>query len=94
MEYEVPRVFAWAVEDPEHPTAIWRFTLHPQDGRTRLNQWTQIGSARSGLSLAIDHVPEKEQKIVSVRMREFENGIIATLAAIKQRTESAERAPA
>src|SRR4051812_27464411 len=67
VEYEAPRVFAWAVEDPEHPTAIWRFTLHPQDGRTRLTQWMQMGPARSGLSLAIDRMPEKEQKIVFVR---------------------------
>jgi hypothetical protein len=47
----------------------------------------QMGPARSGLSLAIDRMPDKEQKIVFVRMREFENAIIGTLAAIKQRVE-------
>ncbi|WP_372346530.1 hypothetical protein [Streptomyces sp. KL116D] len=32
----------------------------------------QLGPGRSGLSFAIDRMPEKEQKIVFVRMREFE----------------------
>ncbi|MFG2727840.1 SRPBCC family protein [Streptomyces canus] len=87
VEYEPPRVFAWAVEDPQHPTAIWRFTLEPQDGGTLLRQWMQMGPGRSGLSFAIDRMPEKEQKIVFVRMREFESNIGATLEAIKKLAE-------
>jgi uncharacterized protein YndB with AHSA1/START domain len=92
VEYEPPRVFAWAVEDPEHPTAVWRFTLEPRDGGTLLREWMQMGPARSGLSLAIDRMPEKEQKIVFVRMREFEGNMAATLEDIKKRAEGAERA--
>lgn len=94
VEYEPPRVFAWAVEDPERPSAIWRFTLNQRDGGTRLSQWMQIGPGPSGLSMAIDRKPEMEQQIVFVRMREFENAMIATLAAIKQRAEAGWRAPA
>ena len=30
-----PRVFAWAVEDPADPAALWRFELTPRDGGTR-----------------------------------------------------------
>ncbi|WP_443058609.1 SRPBCC family protein [Streptomyces sp. NBC_00775] len=63
VEYEPPRRFAWAVENPQHPTAIWRFTLEPQDGGTLVREWMQMGPARSGLSFAIDRMPEKEQKI-------------------------------
>jgi hypothetical protein len=48
-----------------------------------------MGPARSGLSLAIDRMPEKEQKIVFVRLREFETNMTATLAAIKERAEQA-----
>lgn len=91
VEYEPAKVLAWAVEDPEHPAAVWRFTLEPQDGGTLLRQWTQMGPAPSGLSFAIERMPEKEQKIVFVRMREFEANMTATLAAIK---ELAEQAPA
>lgn len=88
IEFEPPRVFAWAVADPEHPSAVWRFTLVPEDGGTSLAQWMQLGPGRSGLSRAIDSMPDKEQKIVFVRMREFEHSITATLAAIKERAET------
>jgi len=87
VECEEPRVLAWAVQDPENPTALWRFTLESAEGGTRLREWMQMGPARSGLSHAIDRLPDKEQKIVFVRMREFENSIIHTLAAIKKRAE-------
>lgn len=43
----------------------------------------RLGPGRSGLSHAIDRMPEKEQKIVFVRLREFERSITATLDAIK-----------
>ena len=87
IECEPERVFAWAVENPANPTAIWRFRLEAQNGGTELSQWMQMGPARSGLSFAIDRMPEKEQKIVFVRMREFEKNITATLAHIKKLAE-------
>jgi hypothetical protein len=92
VECEEERVFGWAVEDPRVPTATWRFTLEPADGGTRLTQWARMGPARSGLSRAIDAMPDKEQKIVFVRLREFEAGMTATVAAIKDRAERASRA--
>ena len=87
IECEPERVFAWAVEDPANPTAIWRFGLEPKNGGTELSEWMQMGPARSGLSFAIDRMPEKEQKIVYVRMREFEQNMAATLAHIKKLAE-------
>ncbi|MFJ1967146.1 SRPBCC family protein [Streptomyces sp. NPDC087903] len=89
VEYEPPRTLAWAVEDPQEPTAIWRFTLEPENGGTLLRQWMQMGPGRSGLSFAIDRMPDKEQKIVFVRMREFETNMTGTLEAIKKLAESA-----
>ncbi|MEV2211287.1 SRPBCC family protein [Streptomyces sp. NPDC050997] len=88
IECEPELVLAWAVEDPSHPSAVWRFRLRPEDGGTELSQWMQLGPGRSGLSVAIDRMPEKEQKIVFVRMREFERCITSTLAQIKQRAEA------
>ena len=84
IECEPERVFTWAVDDPKNPTAIWRFRLEPKDGGTELSQWMQMGPGRSGLSLAIDRMPEKEQKIVFVRMREFEKNMQFTLEQIKR----------
>jgi uncharacterized membrane protein len=88
VEFEPGRVFAWAVENPENPTAVWRFRLTPKDGGTQLSEWMQMGPARSGLSHAIDRMPDKEQKIVFVRMREFEQNIAATLEQIKKLAEA------
>jgi uncharacterized protein YndB with AHSA1/START domain len=82
------RVFAWAVGDPAEPSAVWRFGLEPKDGGTELSQWMRIGPGRSGLSFAIDAMPEKEQKIVFVRLREFERGMTATLEHMKHRLEA------
>ncbi|MFD7665107.1 SRPBCC family protein [Streptomyces sp. NPDC059788] len=94
VEYEPPRTFAWAVEDPENPAATWRFTLEARDGGTTLRQWVRLGPGRSGLSRAIDRMPEKEQKIVFVRLREFERNMAATVEAIGRRAEDAGRAGA
>ncbi|WP_432176361.1 SRPBCC family protein [Streptomyces sp. Tue6028] len=88
VEAEPGRLFAWAVEDPAHPSAVWRFRLEPKDGGTELTQWMQMGPGRSGLSHAIDAMPEKEQKIVFVRMREFERNMTVTLEHIKNLAEA------
>ncbi|MFK4066924.1 SRPBCC family protein [Streptomyces sp. NPDC029674] len=91
---EAPREFAWAVNDPEHPSALWRFGLAAQDdGGTLLTQWMRLGPGRSGLSHAIERMPEKEQKIVFVRLREFERSMTATVDAIKALAEGTAGAP-
>lgn len=89
VECTVPSVFAWAVHDVDNPAAVWRYTLEPEGEGTRLRHWMQMGPGRSGLSLAIDRMPDKEQKIVFVRMREFEQNMSASLAGIKDRVEAA-----
>ena len=88
VECEPQRVFSWAVEDPDNPTAVWRFRLEAVDGGTELSQRAQLGPARSGLSRAIDQMPDKEQKIVFVRLREFEAGMTSNLEHIKRLAES------
>ncbi|GLE52573.1 SRPBCC family protein [Mycobacterium montefiorense] len=84
---EQPKEFAWAVGDADHPSSTWRFRLEPRDGGTSLSFCMQMGPGRSGLSAAIDSMPDKEEKIVFVRMREFETAIGKTLAAIKRLAE-------
>ena len=88
IELEPEQTFGWAVGDPAEPAAVWRFRLEPKDSGTELSEWMQMGPARSGLSFAIDQMPDKEQKIVFVRMREFERNITATLDQIKARAEA------
>lgn len=88
VDFEPERVFGWAVGDPAEPSALWRFRLEPKDGGTDLSEWMQMGPARSGLSFAIDQMPDKEQKIVFVRMREFERNMTVTLDQIKALAET------
>jgi uncharacterized membrane protein len=88
VEFEPERVFGWAVGDPADPAALWRFRLEPKDGGTELSEWVQMGPGRSGLSLAIDQMPDKEQKIVFVRMREFERNMTGTLERFKALAEA------
>jgi uncharacterized protein YndB with AHSA1/START domain len=95
IECDEPRRFAWAVGDPGQPMATWRFSLRPDragPGKvgTVLEQWARMGPARSGLSLAIDAMPDKEQQIVFVRLREWEACLKHNLAAIKEMAERAQ----
>jgi uncharacterized protein YndB with AHSA1/START domain len=89
VECDEPRCFAWAVGDPGHPSTTWRFSLRPDGDGTVLEQWMQMGPGRSGLNLAIDAMPDKEAKIVFVRLREHETSMKHNLEVIKQRAERA-----
>jgi hypothetical protein len=46
-----------------------------------------MGPARSGLSIAIDAMPDKEAKIVFVRLREHETAMRHNLETIKASAE-------
>jgi uncharacterized protein YndB with AHSA1/START domain len=82
--------FAWQVggEDGQ-PSATWSFALEAVDGGTRLTQTGTMGPGRSGLSPAIEAMPDKEERIVGNRLREWEAGIDRNLRAIKARAEGA-----
>lgn len=88
VEFEPERVFGWAVEDPANPSALWRFRLEPKDDGTELSEWMQMGPGPSGVSIFIEQMPDKEQKIVFVRLRELERNITATLEQIKKLAEA------
>jgi Polyketide cyclase / dehydrase and lipid transport len=40
IDFDAPHEFAWAVGDPDNPSAKWRFRLTPRDGGTALSFWT------------------------------------------------------
>lgn len=88
IDYDRPRVFAWAVTEVEHPTAVWRFTLRPEGTGTLVRQWAQLGPGWSFLKVAIDRWPDKEERIVARRLREFRTGMTANLARVKELAES------
>jgi hypothetical protein len=87
---ERPRLFEWCVGDPDRPSAIWRFTVTDAGlapGSVRLEQWFQMGPARSGLNAAIDAMPDKEERIVARRLGEHRANMEANLAGIKSIVE-------
>ncbi|MFF8591194.1 SRPBCC family protein [Streptomyces sp. NPDC015220] len=98
VELEERRVFGWAVVDPDgrygddapdpaRPLATWRFELDPERTGTRLRQSVRIGPGRSGLSLVIDRMPDREEAIVAFRVGELRTNIEATLKGIRTLAE-------
>jgi hypothetical protein len=81
--------FEWAVGDPAYPSARWRFDLEPVAGGVRLRQWAQLGPAPSGLTPAIEAMPDKEERIVARRLEEHNANMAVTVAGIKALAESA-----
>jgi uncharacterized protein YndB with AHSA1/START domain len=82
-----PRTFAWAVGGPDNASATWRFELAAQGHGTLLRQWMQMGPAPSGLNIAIQAMPDKEERIVAKRQAEHEANMRATLEGIKALVE-------
>jgi uncharacterized protein YndB with AHSA1/START domain len=87
VECEPTCAFAWAIQDPDKPMATWRFEMTPHDGGTQLSQRVQLGPGRSYVTMAIEQAPEHEEKIVFMRLRDFEKNMTATLDGIKQLAE-------
>ncbi|MEU9324927.1 SRPBCC family protein [Streptomyces canus] len=98
VELEEQRVFGWVVVDPDgrfgdpapdpaKPLATWRFELEPEGTGSRLRQVARIGPSRSGISLAVDRTPEREEAIVSFRLAELRTNIETTLLGIKALAE-------
>lgn len=87
VQSDEPRVFAWAVQDPAHPSASWRFELVELPDGTELRQWARLGPGPSNLNRAIAAIPEKEERIVAGRLREFRAGMEINMAALKQLAE-------
>jgi hypothetical protein len=85
------RVFEWAVGDAEAPSASWRFTLEPDDAGTGtvLRQWMRIGPAPSGLSPAIEAMPDKEERIIARRLDEHRANMQRTVDGIRALVEAA-----
>jgi uncharacterized protein YndB with AHSA1/START domain len=85
---EPERVFEWAVGDPTYPSATWRFELLPDEaGGVRLRQFARLGPAPSGLTPAIEAMPDKEERIVARRLEEHRANMLATLEGVKALAE-------
>lgn len=86
MDHE--SAFEWTVGDVDHPTAKWRFELEPEGAGSILRFTSRIGPAPSGLTPAIERMPDREEEIVSRRMAEHNANMQRTLDGYKQLAEN------
>ena len=82
-------VFEWCVGEPDRPSAKWRFTLEPTADGVTLTQWMQMGPAPSGLTPAIEAMPDKEERIIARRLGEHQKNMQANVDGVKQLAEVA-----
>ncbi len=88
VEFDPPRVFAWAVGDPAAPAAVWRFELTPATDGTRLRYTARMGPGKSGVTMLIDREPDRAADIVARRLRQWLAGMAATVAGVKELAEA------
>lgn len=84
---EEERVFGWASVDRANPGARWRFDLEPSAGGTRLRFSMSMGPGPSGITMAIESMPEKESRILHRRISEHHANMTRTVAGIRELAE-------
>lgn len=87
--YTLHDTFEWCVGEPDHPSATWRFTLEPVSDGVVLKQWMRMGPAPSGLTPAIEAMPDKEERIIARRLAEHQVNMQANVDGVKQLAEMA-----
>lgn len=94
VEVEDGRRWVWDVQGPDGDVmASWGFEVEPVRAGTLVRQWGRMGPGRSGLSYAIDRMPDKEGRIIDNRLAEWRAGIEANLRGIAALCGAAERGP-
>jgi uncharacterized protein YndB with AHSA1/START domain len=86
--YEPMRAFGWSVTDVDNPSASWWFELEEVPGGVRVCQAMRMGPGRSGLNIAIDAMPDKEERIIARRLEEHAANMQLTLDGIKDLAEN------
>ncbi len=87
--HEPDVAFGWRTSDMDNPGARWRFDLEPTASGTRLRYSMILGPGPSGLTMAIESMPDKEDRILAGRVRAQHASMIEVLAGIKTAAEEA-----
>ncbi len=88
IEHEPNTVFAWAAGDVEAPAARWWFRMAPDSAGVTLSQQVVLGPGPSGLSAAIERMPDKEAKIIQSRLDDLQSNMQANLDGMKELLET------
>lgn len=86
-EVEPERRWTWEVHGGDNRMATWGFEIDPGREAVTVRQWARMGPDPSGLNIAIDAMPEKEGRIISRRLQEWERNMTANLTGIKALAE-------
>lgn len=68
--YVEGREVGWATRDPDRPGARWRFHVSSIAGGSRLRHSAILGPGPSGLTAAIEQMPDNEAELIDRRLRE------------------------
>lgn len=84
-----PRTFAWHVLTNTTPgTSIWSFRIDPNRRGSRVTESFEMRTTPFPFRSALDSAaPERRSSLLEMRKRELEDGIRATLAALKDHLE-------
>lgn len=84
IEVEPDRRWAYQVQGPYGVAATWGFEVDPGRDAVTVRQFARMGPGPSGLTIAIESMPDKESRIVSRRLSQWRTNIAANLAGIRQ----------
>ena len=85
---DTERAFEWTVGDLDNKAARWRFDLEPNRDGSLLRFTAEIGPAPSGLTPAIERMPDREEDIVAKRMGEHNANMQLTVDGYKELAEA------
>ena len=88
VEVEDERRWVYNVTGPEGVSATWAFEVEPASDGVLIRQWARMGPGPSGLTPAIVAQPEKEARIVSRRLAEWQQNMQANLEWVRSQAES------
>ena len=83
-----PRAFAWNVNDPDRPTAQWRFELEPVGEKTRLRFHMIIGPGLSATGKAMEGNPAQAAEVLAQRRDQHRYNMDRTVQGIKHLAET------
>jgi uncharacterized protein YndB with AHSA1/START domain len=86
--FEPERVFEWTVGDVGSKAARWRYELAPDGAGCQLRFCAEMGPGPSGLTPAIDRMPDREEDIVARRLGEWTGNMTSTVEGIKRLAEA------
>ena len=86
--YEPKQEFGWSTGDPDNTAARWHFELSSIAGATRLRYSVKLGPGPSGLTPAIERMPEREPEIIQRRITEHRANMQRVIDGVKEAVES------